>query len=135
VSKPAAGVAAFEGRNIEGSSVLFYGGAERDRVLAGLRPHPHPWSAGTAREFVVYTLRASGTYGIAEDAVLLASELVAEALVHARRPLTITLVRDDHRLRVAVSDADGEAPARPDEDGFSDDGDRWWQSVNSLATV
>jgi anti-sigma regulatory factor (Ser/Thr protein kinase) len=46
------------------------------------------------------------------DAVLLVSELVTNALLHARSAPTVEVTRDDHRFRIAVCDDSPVAPRR-----------------------
>jgi anti-sigma regulatory factor (Ser/Thr protein kinase) len=55
-------------------------------------------------------------HGLADDAVLAASELVSNAVVHGQEPIVLTLERGVRRLRVAVSDGGPSGPEtrRPD---------------------
>ncbi len=66
-----------------------------------------------ARRFVADTLRSWGVdRATTGDAVLLVSELVTNALLHARCAPTVELSRDGNRVRVAVRDDSPVAPRR-----------------------
>lgn len=47
-----------------------------------------------------------------DAAVLLVSELVANAVLHARTPIGVVVRRNDHGLRIEVHDGERRAPAR-----------------------
>ncbi len=71
-------------------------------VTAAFAPEPH--SAGAARRFVATTLAAWGLPEAVEVACLLTSELVANAVLHARTPLRLVLATVDRSIRVEVHD-------------------------------
>lgn len=96
---------------------------------ATLRLVPHPTSVRAAREFVASTLRDWGWTEHVATAVLLTSELVTNAIVHAQSDVGVTL-RGEPYLRVEVSD-EGVAPVRPDPRG----GGRGLWLVEALAAV
>ena len=74
---------------------------------------PEPSSPGRARDFVAAALEAWGTAELREQARLLTSELVTNAVMHARTDVTVTVIRDDARQAVRVTVADGsEVPPR-----------------------
>ncbi len=78
--------------------------------MASLQLPPDHTAAATARRFVSGTLREWGLDGAIADAELLVSELVTNALLHAR---SAAVVHIDHRaplLRVAVCDS---SPVEP----------------------
>lgn len=110
--------------------------AETDQhpLVTGITLSPHATSVGVARAFVDSSLRASGANIMAEDAVLLTSELVKRALLDARRPLTVSLVLDGRRLRVAVSDAGRRTAEQQEGNGSSDDPNRWTHLIEGIAT-
>lgn len=90
-----------------------------DRRLLGesatLQLNAHPTSPRAAREFVTSTLE---DWGWAEDlatAVLLTSELVTNAVLHADSDVTVT-VRGERSLRVEVFD-ESSVPPSPDQLG------------------
>jgi hypothetical protein len=108
-------------------------GKSRNSVVSGITLMPHATSAGTARQFVDETLRARGADRLLEDAVLLSNELVANAVLRTQRPLALTLLLEDGRLRVAVADA-GPKPSRQEEKDRWGEEAQWLELVNALAT-
>ena len=84
---------------------------------------PEPAAAAAARRFVRETLRSwevPDRHGrLVDDAVLLTSELVTNAIVHAGTPLQVTCRMDDEEIEVAVRDSHpartiGEEPVAAD---------------------
>lgn len=71
---------------------------------------PEPHSPGDARRFVVSTLRSWSAEPATDTAVLLVSELVTNALLHARSQIELALSLRNGELRVEVSDS---SPALP----------------------
>jgi anti-sigma regulatory factor (Ser/Thr protein kinase) len=67
-------------------------------------------AASRARHFVCDTLRAWGCDDAIPDAELLVSELVTNAVLHARLATRVTIERDCAVLRFSVYDA---SPTRP----------------------
>jgi anti-sigma regulatory factor (Ser/Thr protein kinase) len=66
-----------------------------------------------ARRFVADTLHSWGIAGpTSADAVLLVSELVTNALLHARSAPTVELSRDGDRVRIGVRDDSPVVPRR-----------------------
>jgi PAS domain S-box-containing protein len=100
---------------------------------------PDPDSVRTARQTVA---RATGMWGlqaVEENAVLLTSELVTNAIRHAGGDLRLRVVRRPGGLRLEVHDRDGYAmpqPAPRPVDGLDDlaDGGRGLRFVAELAT-
>lgn len=73
---------------------------------------PVPLAARAARRFVRDTLAAWGGDDVSADAELITSELVGNALVHARSPFWLSLRRAGDGIRLSVQDADATgAPA------------------------
>ena len=71
-----------------------------------MRLLPEREACATARRFVRSTLRRWGlTTNVVEGAVLVSSELAANAIVHARSPFLLEIGVQDGSLRVSVSDA------------------------------
>ena len=68
---------------------------------------PHPTSARAAREFVASTLEDWGWTDQVATAILLTSELVTNAVIHAQSDIEVT-VRGERSLRVQVSDDSSE---------------------------
>ena len=83
----------------------------------------HPRCAGLARAQLRKALAGWGMAGIEESAVLVVSELVTNAVVHARVPtgreIQTRFVRQDGAVRIEVHDASGvwPVPRVPDESG------------------
>lgn len=65
---------------------------------------PVPEAAGDARVFVRETLDQWAVGQSADDAVLLASELVTNAVIHAESPLEVTVRRLQGAVEVVVAD-------------------------------
>ena len=61
-------------------------------------------SASQARQFLRETLPSWSLSGLADSAMLLTTELVTNAVVHARSPVGLTLKLTDDRLRIEVAD-------------------------------
>ena len=71
-----------------------------------------PESTRAARGAVREALRAQGLDAQVDTAELLVSELVTNAVLHARSDLEVQVLRRDDVVRVAVLDADGRRPSR-----------------------
>jgi anti-sigma regulatory factor (Ser/Thr protein kinase) len=69
-----------------------------------------PRSAGLARVFVSSVLAEWGRDGIAEPVVLLTSELVTNAVLHARSDIELVVDCDEDRVRVEVTDSSEDQP-------------------------
>lgn len=75
---------------------------------------PVPGSARAARGFVARTLASWGDAELVDEAALLVSELVTNAIVHARTPVELAIDDRGSRavLRVEVGDTGAGLPAR-----------------------
>jgi anti-sigma regulatory factor (Ser/Thr protein kinase) len=71
---------------------------------------PDHAAAARARRFVADTMRAWGCEDAIADAELLVSELVTNAVLHARSETRVSIERDGTTVRVSVCD---DSPARP----------------------
>ena len=69
-----------------------------------------PRSAGAARQFLSVTLESWGDDDYEFAAVLLLSELVTNAVLHARTEIVVRLTRLDDALRMEVGDGSTRAP-------------------------
>ena len=69
-------------------------------------------STTAARHFVTGVLDGAGASSRRDDAELLTSELVANAVLHARTAFRVAVDVDDRRLRVEVHDASSGTPVR-----------------------
>lgn len=72
---------------------------------------PHPSSVGTARELVRSLLGVVARADLLDDAELLVSEVVTNALIHAGSEIRVRALMLEDRLRVEVSDASPHLPA------------------------
>ena len=71
---------------------------------------PEPTSARACRRFLLSTLEEWDADQFADDAVLLLSELVTNAVLHAGTEIEVTIQLDDDVLRVEVRDGDPRLP-------------------------
>jgi len=97
---------------------------------------PHtPESVRRARRTITAFLDPSDVPGaVVDDLVLLVSELVTNAVVHAGSPAAVRLDADVERIKVAVADRDAtRAPTMADPDPASSSG-RGVRLVDRLAT-
>ena len=75
------------------------------------------WQVGTDRSVVTASRHRISDHAadlpepVAGDVELLASELLANAVVPGSGPVTVGVERTDHRVRVEVTDASEELPA------------------------
>ena len=89
-------------------------------------------SPARAREFTRRVLSGDPPE-IREAALLLVSELVTNAVEHARSGVLLVLERDGRRLRVEVHDAGGPLPGRSEASGPRDEHGRGLHLVEALA--
>jgi anti-sigma regulatory factor (Ser/Thr protein kinase) len=78
---------------------------------ARLTLRPVPASAGLARRFVCSTLSGWGRDDVTDDVTLLVSELVTNAMLHARSDIALVVVAERGRLRVEVQDGSPVPPS------------------------
>ena len=76
------------------------------------RLEPVPESARVARAEVLATLASVGLGDLADTATLLASELVTNAIVHARTPIVLDVFAGRGGVRVAVQDESSVLPSQ-----------------------
>jgi anti-sigma regulatory factor (Ser/Thr protein kinase) len=74
------------------------------RVPDEVRLPPHPASVGRARRFVAEQLATLGLDDPLGDAELVTSELVTNAVIHARTDITVAVLTDPEGARVTVAD-------------------------------
>ena len=92
-----------------------------------------PASAGRAREFVVDALRRLKCDDVADVAELLVSELVTNAILHARSQVQVRVAANDGRVRVEVVDS-SPVPARRQHYSTESATGRGLALVDALAT-
>jgi hypothetical protein len=102
-----------------------YEGAEFD---------PHVDSAKAARHFVLEVCGRWGLQRLASDAALIASELSANAVIHARTSFRVVVARFGPVVRIAVHDANPQLPVALRVDAASSSG-RGIPIVSALATT
>jgi anti-sigma regulatory factor (Ser/Thr protein kinase) len=87
----------------------------KGRYPSALHLGPVPEASAQARRYVREALTAIGAISALDAAELGVSELVTNALVHARTAITVTVsVRDSGRIRIEVTDdSAGRPEARP----------------------
>jgi anti-sigma regulatory factor (Ser/Thr protein kinase) len=83
-----------------------------DKVEARLTLHPDPVEVATARRFVAETLTRWRASYDRDTALLLVSELVTNAVVHARTEITLAIRYEGGLLTVEVRDGSDRVPVR-----------------------
>ena len=74
---------------------------------------PHPTSVGAARRFVRDVLKTRRVDdGVVSTVELLTSEVVTNAIVHARSGPQLAVEVDEDKVRVAVRDSSPDVPVR-----------------------
>ena len=87
-----------------------------------------------AREFVADALAAWQYPGDPEVAVLLTSEIVTNAVLHAATPFEVTVKMDDDELRITVVDGAGRRVPHVQQPAPTDTTGRGLMIVERLAT-
>ena len=102
-----------------------------------LRVDAVPRSISTARHAVarLFDPELQIPTELAGDVLLLVSELVTNAVLHARTTVHVSARIDLGRILVAVADADPENPPRPAEPGATATSGRGMRLVELLATT
>jgi len=77
-----------------------------------LRLEPVPTSAAVARHAVADAVTATGRADLADTAGLLVTELVTNAIVHARTAILVTVAATSEGVRVEVTDASPHLPVQ-----------------------
>ncbi len=80
-------------------------------MLVTLDLAPSPASVGEARRFTVATLRRWGREDLTTSGALLVTELVTNAILHARTMVQLCLDRRDEFVRIEVRDGSSIRPA------------------------
>ena len=92
----------------------------RERIRESLPKEP--MAAPVARRLVDRVCREWSLADLTERAELVVSELVANAVRHAGRQVTLTLSRHQDQLQISVRDDNDDAPRRGDADGLDEHG-------------
>jgi anti-sigma regulatory factor (Ser/Thr protein kinase) len=99
------------------------GGRGRGRAPALLTLPPSPTSVREARRFLLQRCPELGLHDErCDDALLLVSELVTNAVLHGRSDVCVELTRAHGRVRVAVLDENSRRPIPVREDPDALDG-------------
>jgi anti-sigma regulatory factor (Ser/Thr protein kinase) len=82
---------------------------------------PEPSSASTARAFARENLEQVCSDGTMDAVALLVTELVTNAILHARTPLQLSFEELDGRVRISVADGSPDRPVlqRSDSDAVT----------------
>jgi len=94
----------------------------RQLPVASTRLPAHPASTRAARAFVAEHLRSWDLDEAVDDATLLVSELVTNAILHARSPVDLVVRKVKGAVRVEVFDDGTGLPQPLDPDPEADDG-------------
>lgn len=103
----------------------------RSLPVASTRLPAHPASSRAARAFVAEHLHTWGLDSAIDDASLLVSELVTNAILHGRSPMELVVRRVKTRVRVEVFNEDRRAPQARYPDAASGHG---FSLVQAVAT-
>jgi anti-sigma regulatory factor (Ser/Thr protein kinase) len=104
-----------------------------NHVLAVESFPPEARSVGDARRFVRSTFRGLAADDAVETAVLLTSELVTNAVLHACSIVQVVLTNPRGALRAAVSDSSPHMPVVKPVSGSSGESGRGLQLIDRLA--
>jgi len=91
-------------------------------------------SVATARRFIVSALARWNAGDLAEDAKLLVSELVTNAILHGRGPCSLRICMQENTLRIEVLDGGAGSP-EPQLEAWTSEHGRGLQLVNAIATA
>jgi anti-sigma regulatory factor (Ser/Thr protein kinase) len=92
-----------------------------------------PISAGLGRGFVALSLRPLVRQDVVDTALLLVSELINNAIVHARTGLVLTVRQADRRIRIEVRDGRALALSGPVRRAVDSEGGRGLALIDALA--
>ncbi len=92
-----------------------------------------PSSAGVAREVVTWQLREWHIDSLAEDAAVVITELISNAVRHAQTELELKMVHLPQGVRLEVRDGSQAPPIRRPA-GHADEGGRGLHLVDALST-
>lgn len=110
-------------------------------VAAGARPAPlryrqrlpaSPAAAAVARQLVAAACRAWQLRALAEDAELVVSELVSNAVRHTAGEIELAIVLHEHFLHLAVHDSSADPPRMTSPDPDSGEGGRGLLLVDAV---
>ena len=102
-------------------------------IERGRRFDPKPRNVRAAREFVADALRDQGFAGDYDTVLLLASELVTNAVRHAATPFEIRVDVERDGVHIEVIDGDGDHPPEVRHPGPDDTNGRGLLLVDQLS--
>lgn len=108
--------------------------AEQPPGRLGIRLDASPGAPKRARQAITDFLTSSGRSAFSDDAALLVSELVTNAVQHGGDPIVVTATCSDRRLRVEVHDSNTELPTFGNPETRDEAGRGLWL-VKLLATA
>ncbi|HET9379866.1 MAG TPA: SpoIIE family protein phosphatase [Streptomyces sp.] len=94
-----------------------------------------PEAVRHARRFTRRTLRAWGVTRETDTVLLVVSELVTNALTHTAGQVSLTLTRNNGRVRVAVADGSPRSPVKPTSIGWEATGGRGIVLVEAVSAA
>jgi anti-sigma regulatory factor (Ser/Thr protein kinase) len=95
---------------------------------------PDDTAPAAARRFIQEALTRWGHRGcVIDDARLLMSELVTNAVTHTRAPFSVSIASHSSKLRLAVRDASSAIPVTGERSGDAPTGGRGLQIVAAVA--
>jgi anti-sigma regulatory factor (Ser/Thr protein kinase) len=103
-------------------------------IERGRRFEPKPMNVRAARDFVAEALHDQGFAGDADIVLLLASELVTNAVRHAATPFEIRVDVDAEKVHIAVIDEDAEHEPHMRHPGPDETNGRGLLLVDQLAS-
>jgi anti-sigma regulatory factor (Ser/Thr protein kinase) len=106
-----------------------------DTIERGRRFEPKPMNVRAAREFVASALEEQGFHGDTDVVLLLASELVTNAVRHAATPFEILVDVLDGQVRISVIDGDVDHPPQVRHPGPDETNGRGLMLVDQLSEV
>jgi anti-sigma regulatory factor (Ser/Thr protein kinase) len=83
---------------------------------------PEPESVRIARRFVAAALEEWDCGAVVDEVLVATSEIITNAVVHARTPLTIGVERQGNGIRVEVRDGSGIEPVAEEVEDSSERG-------------
>src|SRR5687767_3374164 len=93
-----------------GTCVAGQQGGYAVNIKASCEFAPEPASPKLARQFVRETLHGEISEPMLHDALLVASELVTNAVVHGGTPARLEVNADEHAVTISVTDQAGTMP-------------------------
>jgi anti-sigma regulatory factor (Ser/Thr protein kinase) len=121
-------------RNADPVHIHEAGGDVGESVVTSREFRPEDTAPSAARRFTEHALRCWGHDGsVIDDARLLVSELVTNAVNHTRSPFSVSVAAHSPKVRVAVHDRSSTIPVKGGPSTGAPSGGRGLQIVADLA--